>query len=178
MLISEDSFEAYTNRFKRMVEHKFSKKGSELFLKTYRAESEQVRNLHVRAKINGRWIDNDEPESLGGTDKAATPMETLLASLANCLEISALLFFSFSKLKVDSVKINVEGTFDQRAILKGEEAPLPGFFNIKYYWKIKSKEPRQKILQVIKKVNENCPVKATFQNEQEYLESIDIKREY
>ena len=97
-LITEESRIAYLNRNTKMQELGFSKKGDNLFISTLVAESEQIENLHVRAKISNFEIENDAPEDLGGKSGSPPPMQALLATYANCLEITALLYFSFSNI--------------------------------------------------------------------------------
>ena len=171
-LLTNESIDAYMERFNTMLKYRFTEKGDELFIEKMVAESEQVNNLHVRTKIKDLVIENDEPEELGGTNIAPRPMETLLASLANCLEISALLYFSFSNLKIKSVKVRVEASFDKRAVLIVKEAPLPGFYDFNYTWYIDSEENIKSIKNVLKKVERNCPVKGTMSRSSEFTENI------
>ncbi len=173
-LVSQEAINAYMERFQSMVKHKFTEKGDELFIASLVAESEQVNNLHVRAKVNEFEIDCDEPKELGGSNKAPNPMQSLLASLANCLEISALVYFSYTNLKVDSVKVKVEATYDKRYVLTDKNAPLPGFYNIKSIWHVDTNEPREKIENVLKKVEENCPVKGTFSRSHDFNTELVI----
>jgi len=175
-LLTKETIEAYTKRIKSMQELKFSEEGNIKFIEEIVAESEQIENLHVKARINDKVIENDEPESLGGFNKAPRPMDTLLASLANCLEISALLYFSFSNLKVKSVKVKVLATFDKRAVLPLRGAPMPGFYDIKYIWYIDTDESEKRIEKVLDKVNQNCPVKGTFSRSHEFPHEIKIER--
>ena len=101
-LITNESRTAYLNRFKKMQELGFTEKGDELFTSKLVAESEQIYNLHVKAKINNLEIENDAPKDLGGKSSAPPPMQSLLATYANCLEITALLYFSFSNTAANS----------------------------------------------------------------------------
>ena len=176
-LISEESITAYKNRLERMNQHKFSEEGDKLFITTITAESEQVNNLNVKADLNGFEINCDEPKSLGGTHIAPTPMELFVASLANCLEIAALLYFSFAKVCVKSLKVRVEATYDKRSVLNLKEAPLPGFFNFTYTWLIESDDNLRKIKNVLEKVNQNCPVKGTVDRQPDFLQKIVLNNE-
>ena len=177
-LLSDKIISAYSKRLQNMHEYKFTEEGDKLFIKTLIAETEQVNDLHVRTKINDFIIENDEPEVLGGTNLAPTPMQSLLASLSNCLEISALLYFSFAKLRINSLKVRVEATFDQRAILAPlKEAALPGFYDYKVIWFIESNEKLRKIEQVLKKVEKLCPVRGSFENPKRFSESVILNGE-
>ncbi len=176
-LLSDKIISAYSKRLQNMNEYKFTEEGDKLFIKTLIAETEQVKDLHVRTKIGDFIIESDEPEVLGGTNLAPTPMQSLLASLSNCLEISALLYFSFAKLSIKSLKVRVEAIFDQRATLAVEEAALPGFYNFKVIWFIESEEKPRKIKQVLKKVERMCPVRGSFENPKNFSERIILNGE-
>lgn len=167
-LISQEAVDAYMERFQSMIKHKFSEKSDELFIVNLTAESEQVNNLHVKAKVDEFEISCDEPGELGGSNKAPNPMQLLLASLANCLEISALVYFSYTNLKVESVKVKIKAAYDKRYVLTDKNAPLSGFYNINSTWYVKTKEPGDKIENVLKKVEENCPVKGTFSRSHDF----------
>jgi len=171
-LITDESRIAYLNRNKKMQELGFSEKGDELFISTLVAESEQIDNLHVKSKINKFEIENDAPEDLGRKSGCPPPMQSLLATYANCLEITALLYFSFLNIKANSIKVRVEATLDKRSALLTKEAPLPGFYDITQIWHIDSNEPFNKIKKVIERVEQICPVGGTFIRSHDFTHKI------
>lgn len=171
-LLSDDTIKAYQLRFKKMQKLKFSKEGDEEFIEKIEATSEQISNLQVKTDVNDFEIINDS--KLCGTGLYARPIETFIGSVANCLEISALLYFSFSNLKVESVKVKVEAFIDKRSILKDVNAPLLGFYDFKYTFYIKSDEDKKKIQKVLKKVEKNCPVKGTLNRSNEFKNELVI----
>ncbi|MBD3187478.1 hypothetical protein GF325_11655 [Candidatus Bathyarchaeota archaeon] len=173
-LVNDEVIEAYSKRFKLMQERGFTAAGKEEFLEKITVESRQVENLHVRCAIDGFKIDSDEPEHLGGSNKAARPMVQLLAALANCLQISAMLYFSFSGMHVDSVRVKVSSTHDKRFVINHPDAPDPGFHDITITWMVETGEPRSKVFKVIRKIEQNCPVKATFSRGHHFLSEIKI----
>ncbi len=176
-LLSDKIITAYLTRLENMNKYKFTEEGDELFIKKLIAETEQVNDLHVRTKIDDFIIESDEPEVLGGTNLAPNPMQSLLASLSNCLEITALLYFSFAKMKINTIKVRVEATFDQRAVLAVRKAPLPGFYNYGVTWNIDSEEKFRKIKQVLKKVESLCPVRGSFENPKTFKEKVILNGE-
>lgn len=173
-LLSDDTIKAYQLRFKKMQKLKFSKEGDEEFIEKIEATSEQISNLQVKTDVNDFEIINDEPKKLCGTGLYPRPIELFIGSVANCLEISALLYFSFSNLKVESVKVKVEAFIDKRSILKDVNAPLLGFYDFKYTFYIKSNEDKKKIQKVLKKVEKNCPVKGTLNRSNEFKNELVI----
>ncbi len=164
-LVSDETLKAYKDRFEIMQKHRDTNEGDRLFLSKVTAVSEQIENMHVKAKIGNFEIENDGPKQLGGTSKVPSPMPMFLAIIANCLEITALLYLSFSNLKVISIKVKVDGTHDKRSALDPKKEPFPGFYDIHYTWIIDSDENHKKIERALKKVDEACPVKGTLRSQ-------------
>lgn len=173
-LLSDETIKAYQQQFMKMQKLKFSKEGDEEFIEKIEVTSEQISNLQTRTDVNGFEIINDEPKHLCGTGLYPRPIETFIGSVANCLEISALLYFSFSNLKVESVKVKVEAFIDKRSILKDDNAPLLGYYDFKYTFYVKSDESLKKIQNVLKKVEESCPVKGTLNRSNKFKNELVI----
>ncbi|MHA1149531.1 MAG: OsmC family protein [Promethearchaeota archaeon] len=165
-LVNTETIQAYSDRFKKMIDVKFSPEGDDLFIEKVVATSSQIDNLRVQAHVNDFVIECDEPRELGGTNSAPRPIDLLLASLANCLEISALLYFSFSNLKIDSVKVTVKTEIDKRALLNDKNAPLPGFHHFNIIWDIDTIENEKKVKKIIDKIEKFCPISGTLSRAQ------------
>jgi uncharacterized OsmC-like protein len=176
-LVSEESLEAYKDRFENMLKHRDTTEGDKLFISKVTAISEQIENLHVKAIVGNFIIENDGPKDLGGSGTIPGPMSMLLASIANCLEITALLYLSGSNVKVNSISVQVEAMFDKRSSLNPKIEPFPGFFNIKYAWYIETDENLKKIDQILRKVEEICPVKGTLNQDHKFPREIHLVRE-
>ncbi|MHA1466510.1 MAG: OsmC family protein [Promethearchaeota archaeon] len=161
-LISDESLRAYMDRYQKMQINKNTEEGNAIFISNVIAESEQIDNMHVMAKVGNFEIESDGPKELGGSGKVPGPMPMLLATLANCLEITALLYLSFSNINVNSIKVKVEGTYDKRSALEPKKEPLPGFYDINFTWYIHTEENPEKVEQILKKVEDVCPIKGTL----------------
>ena len=172
-LLTNETVAAYMRRFREMQKYKYTKKGDELFIEKRVAVSEQINNLHVQAKINEFVVDNDGAKEVGGSSKGPCPMECLLAALANCLEQTALLYFTFQGVRIKSVKVRVEASQDKRSALNPRESPFPGFFDFKIIWYIDSDEDPKKIKRVLRRVEDNCPVKGTVSRPSSFSEEIN-----
>lgn len=173
-LVSPEIIKAYSDRFKKIVNLKFSPEGDVLFIEKLVASARQIDNLHVETEINGFKIECDEPKALGGTNLAPRPIDLLLASLANCLEISALMYFSFSNLKVDSVMVSIETEIDKRAVLTDKDAPLPGFTYFKVKWDIATQENLKKVQHILDNVEKFCPISGTLSRAQDFQWEINL----
>lgn len=173
-LISDETLKAYRKRFQKMQKHKDTEIGKELFVSKLIAVSEQIDNLHVKTRIGDFEIENDGPKQLGGSGKIPGPMPMFLATIANCLEITALLYLSFSNVNVNSIKVKVEAIHDIRSALDPKKEPFPGFYDIKYTWYIKTKENLKKIDHILRKVEEICPVKGTLNKTHSFPRKIEL----
>jgi len=163
-LISDEIQEAYKERFMQLRKHEHSTEGDRRFISRLTAVSEQISNLHVKAKVGDFVIENDGPKELGCSGHILGPISMFLASFANCLEITALLYLSFSNAKVNSIRVKVEATIDRRSALNPKK-PFPGLYDIKYCWYVNTEENLKKIDRILKKAEEICPVKGTVKGD-------------
>ncbi len=156
-LITENTAKALRNRINNMRSLESNKEESDKqFISKYIAVSEQISNVRVRTSINGHYIETDEPESLGGSNKAPSPVDLLFAAIANCLEVSGLMYLGLSNLKIKSLKVQVEAYFDKRcALING---PMAGLYDISYKWFVETDENLKKIEKILAKVEKTCPV--------------------
>jgi uncharacterized OsmC-like protein len=174
-LISAESINAYKERLKRM--NSCNRSSSETFIDKYTAVSEQVENLHVKAKVGDFEVESDEPNNLGGFNKAPNPMQLLIASIANCLELTALTYFSFSNLKVNSVKVEVSAYYDKAFLIYHTETSngFPGFYDFECNWIIETDEKLAKIEKILEKIKKICPVKGTIVNKNSFSHKIQLE---
>ncbi|TXT59927.1 MAG: hypothetical protein BAJALOKI2v1_150016 [Promethearchaeota archaeon] len=175
-LISQKAITAYKERLKRM--NSLVEASPDKFIDKYTAVSQQVENLHVKAKIGEFEIESDEPKDLGGDNIAPNPMQLLLASIANCLELTALTFFSLSNLKVDSIKVKVSAYYDKSIMLKATDIlnTIPGFYDFTLHWYIRTEENSSKVEEVLDKVQRICPAKGTITKKNQFSQEIYISK--
>ena len=173
-LVSDETLKAYKDRYEKMHKYRGTDEGDRLFVSKVTAVSEQIDDLHVKATVGNFVIENDGPKDLGGSGNVPGPMPMLLASLANCLEITALLYLSLSNVKVNSITVKLEAMHDKRSALNPKKEPFPGFFNIKYAWYIDTDEDLKKVDRILEKVEEVCPVKGTINKHHEFPREIHL----
>lgn len=173
-LISDASLKAFKIRSKLMQKEKDTKKGNELFVIKMVAISEQINNLLVKAKINDFEIENDGPKDLGGSSKIPGPLPMLLASIANCLEITALLYLSYSNIKVNSIKVKVEAEYDKRSALNPKKEPFLGLCDFNITWYLDTEEIFDKIERILAKVEDLSPVKGTLTRIHTFNQKIEL----
>jgi len=110
----------------------------------------------------------DEPEMLCGTNTAANPVEMVLQAYGACLTIGYAMNAAVRNIKIDDIKIDLEGEIDLPGFL-GLEPPeklhmdkLPGFKNITAKVRIKSSADRKTLQELHKHVLSTSPVGMTL----------------
>jgi putative redox protein len=138
----------------------FGRKPSEA-LSTYTAECEWKGNLLVEATMKEFKQLIDEPEMMAGTNQGPSPLDIQMAALGSCQEIMYAAFAAVMGIKLDEVKVKVDGEIDLRGMFGMDGVPA-GFKKITYVTTIKSPEPREKLEMLVKAVEANCPVMDTL----------------
>lgn len=118
--------------------------------------------LFVEAETRGFTVHMDEPEHLGGTDKAMNPVELLLSSLGGCLTISIAAFSKAVHVDLKDVRVNVSGDIDLDGFLGVNKNVRPGFNQIRYDIELVSDSSEVKLNKLINMVKERCPVSDTL----------------
>ena len=110
----------------------------------------------------------DEPEMLCGTNMAANPVEMVLQAYGACLTIGYAMNAAVRNIKIDDIKIDLEGEIDLPGYL-GLEPPeklhmdkLPGFKNITAKVRIKSSADKKALQELHKHVLSTSPVGTTL----------------
>ena len=110
----------------------------------------------------------DEPEMLCGTNTAANPVEMILQAYGACLTIGYAMNAAVRGIKIDDIKVDLEGEIDLPGFL-GLEPPeqlhmsrLPGFKNITVRVKIKSQTDKSALQDLHRHVIGTSPVGVTL----------------
>jgi|TARA_B100002003_G_C14141105_1_gene548701 uncharacterized OsmC-like protein len=110
----------------------------------------------------------DEPEMLCGTNTAANPVEMVLQAYGACLLIGYAMNATARGIKIDDIKIDLEGEIDLPGFL-GLEPPenlqmgkLPGYKNIKAEVTIKADADEKTLQELHEHVVGTSPVGVTL----------------
>lgn len=103
----------------------------------------------------------DEPESLGGSNTGANPVELLLSALGGCLVVLVNAFAESHGVIVDDVKVHVEGDLDPRGFM-GKADVRPGFSAIRYKLEVESQSDPTAVNDLVEHAEKACPVKDTL----------------
>ncbi|MHA1784092.1 MAG: OsmC family protein [Candidatus Helarchaeota archaeon] len=133
-------------------------------------------NFLSEARIGKHKLLLDEDVVIGGTNNGPNPASLLLASIGGC-EVATCLFWSKQlDVKIDALEVSITGTFDVRGLLGIGEVDS-GYRKLKIAIKITSPDDKEKIEQLIKKVEKHCPVFNTILKTPELVLSHKISKQ-
>lgn len=118
--------------------------------------------MFVEAESRGFKVHMDEPEQLGGTNKAMNPVEMLLAALGGCLSITISAFSKAAHVNIQDCRVDVTGDLDPEGFLGINKDVRKGLSQIRYNIEIVSDSPEEKINKLMQMVEDRCPVSDTL----------------
>ncbi len=169
MLLEKDKLNHMRERTKKLAADQKQGLPDTSFLNSLEAEASQVKDLQIRVKTRNHEIMVDQSPAAGGDGTAQSPIETLLAAAAACLELNWIAYSTAFNLELKQVSVKVEGKIDQRYLLSGADIPAR-LKSLKVTSRIFTAENRDKIERVYKKVLQYCPVSGSLHP--------DIHKEY
>jgi uncharacterized OsmC-like protein len=127
-------------------------------LTTFKATAiKSPEGLQVEANSRGFKILFDEPEDMGGTNTAMNPVEALLCTLGACQSLVASAFAAAHDITFEEFHIDLEGDLDPDGFM-GLADVRNGFQEIRFVMHFKSNEPKEKLEEYAKFIENTCPV--------------------
>jgi uncharacterized OsmC-like protein len=124
----------------------------------WRATCNWVNGTHARSSINGFFglgeeqkhvttysIETDHPEIFASEDKAATPVEIVLAGLAGCLTAGIAAVAQNRNIQLRSVKATLEAGMDLQGILGIDSDVRNAFDGVKVHFVIDADASKQEL---------------------------------
>lgn len=127
-------------------------------IKTYQVSVNQVNGVKMEIEARSHKIIVDEPLTAGGTDEGMNPVEIMLGSLGACQAITTAIFAKMYGIKIDGIRVEVEGDKDSDGISGANPNVRPGFQNIRFHYYVKSNMPEERIRQLLSIAERKCPV--------------------
>jgi uncharacterized OsmC-like protein len=106
----------------------------------------------------------DEPPALGGDDLGANPVEYLLASYAGCINVVAHLTAKELDIKVEKLRIKVEGNLNPARLFGQSNDERAGFKNINVDFAPITDAGQEKIQLWIDTIKNRCPINDNLSN--------------
>lgn len=132
---------------------------------TFAANHELVGTTEVHVRVgSGHQFTVDEPAALGGADKAANPVEYALASLGSCQAITYRVWAAQLGVKLDKVKIDIDGDIDLRGFFGLDDRIRAGFNAVRIRVTLAGPESEARYDELAQAVDAHCPVLDLFRN--------------
>lgn len=129
----------------------------------FKATAHLQEGVQVKVRSRDFEIIVDEPESLGGTDTGMNPVEMVLCALGACQAIVAGAFAKKHDMTFRDFRVELEGDLDPAGFM-GLSDVRKGYSEIRYNIHIDTDEPREKVEEFVKFIEETCPVGDTIAN--------------
>lgn len=120
--------------------------------------------LTVAGKARGHNFTIDEPKNSGGADTGITPVEALLGGLGACKTIVARTHAENQGIKLNSIKIDVNGHLDPDGFLDKNPDAKVGFQDIHTVYSIDADNTDKEIEAFVQFIEDHCPVLDTITN--------------
>jgi len=132
---------------------------------TFAANDELVGATEVIVRVgSGHQFTVDEPAALGGADKAANRVEYALASLGSCQAITYRVWAAQLGVKLDKVKVDIDGDIDLRGFFGLDDRVRAGFNAVRIRVTLAGPETEARYEQLAQAVDAHCPVLDLFRN--------------
>ena len=118
----------------------------------------------------------DEPESLGGTDQDANPVEYILAGFAGCANVVGHVVAKELGFTIRNLRIEVSGELNPNRFLGTSDQERAGFKNISLNLIPETDASIETLTQWLQIVEQRCPVKDNLQNSTPV--KIGVEKEY
>lgn len=134
----------------------------------------QVQGLKSEGTFGGLKIVIDEPVVFGGTGSAPNPAEVALAALGASMEVTLRCYAEALGVPVKSISVALSGALDSRGFFGTDPAIRPGFGPITATVTVDSPAAPEQVRELIKHVNQCCPVLDVFRSPQ----SVDVRLDH
>ncbi|GAB3806086.1 OsmC family protein [Virgibacillus kimchii] len=131
--------------------------------RTIRASSNRIGKFANENNIRDFSFTVDEPEKLGGTNKAPTPMEYILGSFNGCILIVIEMIAEEIGFSFDNISAETEGILDRRGIA-GTADVSPHYHQVKNVVFFETEESTESIAKLKSLVKQRCPAYNLFRD--------------
>jgi uncharacterized OsmC-like protein len=126
------------------------------------AESQNKTKTVVRAR--GFTLTIDEPESLGGADAGANPVEYLLAALCGCLTVVGHLVAGEMNMPLKGLKMEMEGDLNPDKFAGRPSQDRAGFKQVRVTLQPDAGADAETLEKWMRSIEERCPVSDNIGN--------------
>ncbi|RCW77242.1 OsmC family protein [Saliterribacillus persicus] len=133
------------------------------YLRSVETKSTRTNNLQNKTQVREFNFTIDEPEKLGGTNLAPTPMEYILGSLSGCLMIVIEMVANEKEISIENLEVSAHGEIDKRG-LKGTADVSPYFQTAQLDIVLNLADKERNLTDLIEEVTRRCPAYNLFKD--------------
>ncbi|WGS65308.1 OsmC family protein [Marinitoga aeolica] len=130
----------------------------------FKITSESASPTKTIVKARNFEIVIDEPESLGGKDEGANPVEFLLAAFAGCLNVVGHLVAKEMGFELKKMKINIDGDLNPAKFLGKPSEDRTGYVQINVSFDLETDVDEETLKEWLNQVEQRCPISDNLQN--------------
>ncbi len=112
----------------------------------------------TEVSIRGFRLIVDEPEALGGTNRAPNPVEYVLAGYAGCLNVVAHLVAGELQIDLPDLQIHIEGELNPARLLGSSFSQRAGYQSLHVELKTSRSLDEHVKQKLISEIENRCPV--------------------
>lgn len=127
-----------------------------------RAQAVWQAPIGVDVRMGRHHVTVDQPESLGGSDQGAGPVELALGALVAC-QVAIFRFHAAKEgLTIGSLRVTADGDLDVRGFFGFDDSVRPGFSGVRVKVEVSGPETEQAYRDLAATVDAHCPVLDLF----------------
>ena len=127
----------------------------------FTVEAVGTSHCRVEARARQHTVIIDEPEIRGGTDSAATPLETMLSSYLACLNVITHLIADEMGIEIDDFSMALDAAFDTAGVGTTVPTTLP-FPEIALTMNVTTSASDEALARLRADLEKRCPVTVLF----------------
>ena len=131
---------------------------------TFYITGKSLSDTKLLAKVRNFEMIVDEPAEIGGTDEGPNPVEYILVALAGCLNVTIKGIASEIGINIRSLEFALEGRLNPEKFQGISKKERAGYKEIKATVYIESDTTKEKLEELLKEVEERCPVTDNLKN--------------
>lgn len=123
----------------------------------FQVEAAATSRCRLEARTRQHTVVVDEPEFAGGSDSAATPLETLLSSYLACLNVISHIIADELGIEIADLSMSLDAAFDTTGVRDSKPATVP-FPEIALTMNVTTSASDAEIARLREDLEKRCPV--------------------
>ncbi|MFP4385072.1 MAG: OsmC family protein [Spirochaetia bacterium] len=140
--------------------------------KNYTINAVSEEKFASKAMVRDHFVKTDQPETMGGSDTAPSPMELFLVSLSTCITTMAKIIAGQKQIELRGISVEVRGEYDIDAVMGKAPDTFPGFETIEVDIELDADMDLEEKRIFASEIESRCPVSNTIKKSCEILVNV------